>query len=84
MVTPRPSSDGRLRSTPRGRVVATTFGVIGVSALVAAPVAALSLWLLLTDPQAAGPLMDRGDVLPLARSLFVAVGQALATLLAYL
>jgi hypothetical protein len=84
MATPHPSPDGQHRPSPRGRVVVTTFNVVGVSALVLAPVAALSLWLLLTDPIAASAVVERGDVLPLARSLFVAVGHALVRLLAYL
>lgn len=84
MATPHPSPDGQQRPSPRGRVVVTTFSVVGVSALVLAPLAALSLWLLLTDPMAASALMERGDGLPLARSLLVAVGHALVQLLAYL
>lgn len=62
----------------------TTFSVVGASAFVLALVAALSLWLLLTDPMSAGAVMERGDVLPLARSLLLAVGNALVKLLAYL
>jgi len=84
MATPRPLVDDYLPPSPRARAVVTAFGVVGVGALVLALVAALSLWLLLTDPQAAAPLMERGDVLPLVRSMFVAVGQALVRLLAYL
>lgn len=83
MAAPHPSPDTRPPPTPR-RIVVATFSVVGVSALVAAPVAALSLWLLLTDPTAAGAIVERGDVTPLARSLFMAVSQALVRLLAYL
>jgi hypothetical protein len=83
MATPHPTPDGR-RPAPRRRVMVTTFSVVGVSAFVLALVASLSLWLLLTDPMSAGAVMERGDVLPLARSLLVAVGQALVRLLAFL
>lgn len=83
MATPHTPPDARRRPTPR-RIVVATFSVVGVSAVVAAPVAALSLWLLLTDPTAAGALVERGDVAPLARSLFLAVSDALVKLLAYL
>lgn len=83
MATPHPTPDGR-RPTPRGRVMVTTFSVVGVSAFVLALVAALSLWLLLTDPMTASAVMERGDMLPLARSLLLAVGNALARLLAFL
>jgi hypothetical protein len=84
MATPHPSPDGRSGPSPRGRVVVTTFSVVGVSALVLATVAALSLWLLLTDPMTASAVVERGDALPLARSLLVAVGNALVKLLAFL
>lgn len=84
MATPHSSPDGLSRLSPRGRIVVTTFSVVGLIALVAAPVAALSLWLLLTDPSTANEVMQRGDILPLARSLLAAVGDALVKLLAYL
>lgn len=84
MGTPRPLVGGYLPPNPRARAVVTAFSVVGVGAVVLALVAALSLWLLLTDPQAAAPLMERGDVLPLLRSMFVAVGEAVVRLLAYL
>lgn len=83
MATPHPTPEGS-RPSPRGRVVVTTFSVVGISAVALAVVAALSLWLLLTDPVAANAVAERGDVLPLARSFLVAVGQAIERLLAYL
>lgn len=79
-----PSIDGRVRPARGGRVVAAAFSVVGVSALAAALVAALSLWLLLTDPIAAGAVVETGDVLPLARALLAAVGDALMSLLTLL
>jgi hypothetical protein len=82
MATPHPTPGRRLAQ--RGRVMVATFSVVGVSAFVLALVAALSLWLLLTDPMTASAVMERGDVLPLARSLLVAVGNALLKLLAFL
>jgi len=83
MATPHPTPDGP-RPTARGRVMVTTFSVVGISAFVLALVSALSLWLLLTDPMTASAVMERGDMLPLARSLLLAVGNALAKLLAFL
>lgn len=77
-------SNRRAQIPPRARLLVAMFSVIGVGALVAASVAALSLWLLLTDPNVAGPLMERGDALPLARSLVLAVSEVLLRLLAYL
>ena len=88
MATPYPSPDGvdrRLRTQGRtGRVIRTTFNVVGISAFAAAPVAAISLWLLLTDPVVAGDVADSGSIMPLARTLLVAVGRAIAAVLAFL
>jgi hypothetical protein len=66
------------------RVARTVFSVIGLVALLTAPVAAVSLWLLLTDPSTAAEVMERGDVLPLVRALATVIGKALAAVLAYL
>jgi len=100
MATPYPSPDGFSRppslalsrvasyggaSRPRrGRFVWTTFNVVGAGATVAAPVAAVSLWLLLTNPVLAGEVAERGSLFPIVRTLVFAVGKALATVLAYL
>lgn len=62
----------------------TTFGVVAVSALVSAPAAAVALWLLLTDPVVAGAVTDQQSVLPVVRTLIVAVGKALAAIIEYL
>jgi hypothetical protein len=84
MATPYPSLDGVDRRTRRERLIRTTFNVVGVSAFVAAAVAAISLWLLLTDPVVAGEVVETGSAFPLIRTLFVTVGKALAAVLAYL
>ena len=84
MATPYPSLDGYDRRARRGRVIRTTFNVVGVSAFAAAPVAAVSLWLLLTDPLVAGEVADSGSIFPVVRTLFYTVGKALAAVLAYL
>jgi hypothetical protein len=84
MATPYPSLDGFDRRRRWGRVFRTTFNVVGVSAFFAAPVAAVSLWLLLTDPVVAGEVADSGSMLPVVRTLFFTVGRALAAVLAYL
>jgi hypothetical protein len=62
----------------------TTFNVVAIGAITAAPVAAVSLWLLLTDPLLAGEVADSGSVLPIARDLFFAFGRAIAAVLAFL
>ena len=85
MATPYPTPDGFDRRPRTGeRMMRRTFNVVAISALTAAPVAAVSLWLLLTDPVLAGEVADSGSVLPVARSLFVAFGKAIAAVLAFL
>jgi hypothetical protein len=83
MATPYPSLDGFGRRR-RGRVVRTTFNVVGLGAVIAAPVAAISLWLLLTDAVLAGEVAEGGSLFPVMRTLVVAVGNAIAAVLAYL
>lgn len=84
MANPYLSPDGRDRRTWWGCAFRTTVNVVGVSAFFAAPVAAVSLWLLLTDPVVAGEAADSGSMLPVMRTLLVTVGKALAAVLAYL
>ena len=83
MATPYPSVD-RYSRRRRGRVVRTTFNVVGLGAVVAALVAAVSLWLLLTDAVLAGEVAERGSLLPVMKTLVFAVGRAIAAVLAYL
>jgi len=60
-------------------------GAVGsIGAFLAAPVAAVSLWLLLTDAVLAGEVTDRDSLIPVARTLVVAFGKAIAAVLAYL
>ena len=84
MATPHPSLDGYSRRPRRGRVFRTTFNVVGLGAIVAAPVAAVSLWLLLTDPVLAGEVAEKGSLLPVVKTLMFAVGKAIAAVLAYM
>lgn len=84
MATLHPSPDGFSRRPQRGRVMRTTFNVVGVSAVVAAPVAAVSLWLLLTNPVLAGEVVERESLYPVVKTLVFAVGKAIATVLAYI
>jgi hypothetical protein len=84
MATPHPSPDGFSRKPRRGRVVRTTFNVVGLSAIVAAPVAAVSLWLLLTDAVLAGEVAETGSLFPVVKTLVFAVGKAIAAVLAYM
>ncbi len=84
MATPHPSPDGDIRRPRRGRVFLTTFNVVGAGAIVAAPVAAVSLWLLLTDPVLAGDVAENGSVLPVVKALVFTLGKAIAAVLAFM
>jgi hypothetical protein len=84
MALSHPTPDGFSRRSRRGRVVRTTFNVVGFGAIIAAPVAAVALWLLLTDPVLAGAVAEEESFLPVVKTLVFAVGRALATVLAYL
>jgi hypothetical protein len=84
MAPSHPTPDGFNRRPRKGRVVRTTFNVVGFGAIIAAPVAAVSLWLLLTDPVLAGAVAEEESFLPAIKTLLFAVGKALATALAYL
>lgn len=62
----------------------TAFNVVGLGAFLAAPIAAVALWLLLTDPALAREVTGRDSFLPLVRGLAVALGEAIAAVLAFL
>ncbi len=85
MAPPYPSPDGIVRRLRAGeRMIRATFNVVALSALLTAPVAAVALWLLLTDPVIAGEVADRNSLLPVVRTLVFAVGRAIAAVLAFL
>ena len=85
MATPYPFPDGWDRRPRTGRrMIRATFNVVALGAFLAAPVAAVSLWLLLTDPVLAGEVTDSNSLWPVVRTLVVTVGKAIAAVLAYL
>ena len=85
MATPYPSTGDRDRRTRTGeRMIRTTLNVVGLGAFLAAPAAAVSLWLLLTDPVLAGEVADRNSLLPVVRTLVVGMVKAIAAVLEYL
>ena len=65
-------------------MIRATLNVVGVGAFLAAPAAAVSLWLLLTDPVLAGEVADRNSLLPVVRTLVFGVVKAIAAVLEYL
>ena len=85
MATPYPSLDGSDRRLRTGeRLTRTVFNIVAFGAIAGAPVATVSLWLLLTSPTLAGEVADTGSAFPVARTLFYALGRAIAAVLAYL
>ena len=85
MATPYSSPDGfDRRPGPGERMIRTTFNVVALGAFLGAPVAAVALWLLLTDPVLAGEVTEGGSLFPIVRTLIVTIGKAIAAVLAYL
>ena len=84
MAPSHPTPDGFNRRPRRGRVVRTALNVVGFGSVAAAMVAAVSLWLLLTDPVLAGEVAEKESFFPVVKTLVFAFGKALAAVLAYL
>lgn len=74
--------DRRLSSNDR--LWRTVFNIVAFGAIAGAPVATVSLWLLLTDPALAGEVAVSGSALPVARELLFTIGRAIAAVLAFL
>ena len=85
MATPNPSLDRGDRGARTGvRMLRMTFNVVGFGAFLAAPIAAVALWLLLTDPVLAREASEGPALFPIVRTLVATVGKAIAAALAYL
>ena len=85
MATPYPFPGGNNRRARTGeRMIRTTFNVVALGAFLAAPVAAVALWLLLTDPLLANEVTENGSLFPVVRELVVSIGRAIAAVLVYL
>jgi hypothetical protein len=81
----RPTSrTDRPRQLPKSRFWPRLLSFVSVGSLALAPVAALSLWLLMTDAVTAAAVMERGDLLPVLSALAKVVGKAIAAMLALL
>lgn len=83
MAAIKPSTD-RPRLLPRSRFWPRVFGAVSISAVAMAPVAALSIWLLMSDPVTAAAVMERGDLLPVLTALVKIVGKALMSVMSAL
>jgi hypothetical protein len=74
----------RPRQAPRSRFWPRVFSAVSVTAVAMAPVAALSLWLLISDPVTAAAVMERGDLLPVLSALVKVLGKALMSVMSAL
>ena len=83
MASIKPSTD-RPRQQPKSRFWPRVFSAVSVSAVTLAPVAALSLWLLISDPVTAAAVMERGDLLPVLAALAKMIGKALMSVMSAL
>lgn len=79
----RPSTD-RPRQQPKSRLMSRLFSFLSIGSLTLAPVAALTIWLLISDAVTAAAVMERGDLLPVIHALAKLVGKAFAAVLAIL
>jgi hypothetical protein len=85
MAIPYPYPDGSdRRMRPTDRLRRTVFNIVAFGAIAGAPVATVSLWLLLTNPTLAMEVADGGSVFPVARVLLFTIGQAIAAMLSLL
>jgi hypothetical protein len=83
MAAPRPTTD-RPRPPLKRRFWPRVFSAVSVTSVVLAPVAALSLWLLISDPVTAAAVMERGDLLPVLVALAKILGKALMSVMSAL
>jgi hypothetical protein len=83
MASIKPSTD-RPRQLPRSRFWPRVFKAVSLVSVTLAPVAALSLWLLISDPVTAAAVMERGDLLPVLAALAKILGKAIIAALSAL
>ena len=78
MASNKPATD-RPRPAQKSRFWPRVFSALSVSAVVLAPVAAMALWLLISDPVTAAAVMERGDLMPVLAALVKILGKALVS-----
>jgi len=83
MASIKPATD-RPRQLPRSRFWPRVFKAVSLVSVTLAPVAALSLWLLISDPVTAAAVMERGDLLPVLAALAKILGKAIIAALSAL
>ena len=83
MALPKHSTD-RPRQLPKSRFWPRLLSFVSVSSIAMAPVAALSLWLLMSDAVTAAAGMESGNLMPALGALAKMVGKAITAMLAML
>jgi hypothetical protein len=83
MASIKPATD-RPRQAPKSRFWPRVFSAVSLVSVTLAPVAALSLWLLISDPVTAAAVMERGDLLPVLAALAKIIGKAIMAALSAL
>ena len=83
-MAPRKPATDRPRQLPKSRFWPRMFSFVSISALTMAPIAALALWVMISDPVTAAAVMERGDLMPVLSALARIIGKAFASLLAIL
>ena len=83
MASIKPATD-RPRQAPKSRFWPRVFSAVSLVSVTLAPVAALSLWLLISDPVTAAAVMERGDLLPVLAALAKIIGKVIMAALSAL
>ena len=83
MASNKPATD-RPRPAQKSRFWPRVFSALSVSAVVLAPVAAMALWLLISDPVTAAAVMERGDLLPVLAAIAKVIGKAVLAVMSAL
>jgi hypothetical protein len=83
MPTVRPSTD-RPRPPQKSRFWPRVFSALSITSLTLAPIGALAIWLLMSDPVTAAAVMERGDLLPVLAALAKVLGKAIMAVMSAL
>ena len=83
-MAPKKHTNDRPRPQQKSRFWPRLFSFVSIAAVTMAPIAALALWVMITDPVTAAAVMERGDLLPVLAALAKVIGKAFAAILAIL
>ena len=75
------AANDRRRELPRSRFWGRVFSTVSVGAVLLAPVAAMALWLMISDPVTAAAVMEQGNLLPVIAAIIKMVGTAITAVM---